>query len=229
MTSLITGLAAIQEQIDKQNRDFDSDAPKARWLKLKGGDSAKVLFLQEFDEGSPNYNPEMGTVLLAVEHNNPGPNMYTRKALCTKDEGACVGCEMNKANPKKGWNQKMRLYANALVNDGKNEPYVAIVSQGLGGKSITPALAQMAVDYGGITKTLFRITRTGSEMSNTSYTIIPLVGADLPDTDGLELYDLKEVATRKIDYEKQAEFYGIEDSETSSEAPKSESATDFEW
>jgi hypothetical protein len=225
-TGLITGLAAIQAQIDRQNQDFDSDAPKATWFKLKGGQSSKVLFLQEFDENSPNYNPEVGTLLLAVEHNNPGPNMYTRKALCTKEDGACVGCEMNKANPKKGWNQKMRLYANVLVDNGKDAPFVAILSQGIGGKSITPTLAQMAVDYKGITQTLFRINRTGTEMNNTSYTILPLIGADLPSTEGLELYDLKTTATRKIEYEKQAEFYGIE---AEVEEPKSESASDFEW
>lgn len=221
-TGLITGLAAIQAKIDQQNQDFD-DAPKAKWFGLKGGQSAKVLFLQEFDENSDHYNPEAGTLLLAVEHSSP--INYRKKALCTKEDGACLGCEMNKANPKKGWNQKMRLYANVLVDNGKDEPYVAILSQGIGGKSITPTLAQMAVDYGGITQTLFRINRTGTEMNNTSYTILPLIGADLPSTNGVELYDLKTTATRKIDYEDQAAFYEVE----AEEEAKSESATDFQW
>lgn len=224
-TGLITGLAAIQAQIDRQNQDFDTDAPKAKWFGIKGGQSAKVLFLQEFDENSSHFNPAAGTLLLAVEHSSP--INYRKKALCTKDDGACLGCEMNKANPKKGWNQKMRLYANVLVDNGKDDPFVAILSQGIGGKSITPTLAQMAVDYGGITQTLFRITRTGTEMNNTSYTILPLIGADVPSTEGLELYDLKATATRKIDYDAQAEFYEVEAS--SADEPKSESATDFEW
>jgi hypothetical protein len=218
-TGLIKGLAAIQDAVESRNQDFGDGA---KWFKLDSGKSAKVWFLQEFDENSPNYNEKAGTIVLAVEHSSPAN--FMKKALCTKDEdGKCFACEMNRANPKKGWNQKMRLYANVLVNNGKDEPFVAILSQGIGPKSITPALAEMANEYNGVTGTQFQIKRVGEKME-TSYTIFPLPGGEAPDVASLELYDLEKVATRKVPYEEQAEFYEVDTSEPVTEADK-----DFEW
>ena len=217
-TGLIKGLAAIQAAVESRSGDFGEGA---RWLKLESGKSAKIWFLQEFDDNSPNYNEKAGAIVLAVEHSSPFN--FLKKALCTKDDGECLACEMNKANPKKGWNQKMRLYANVLVNDGKEDPYVAILSQGIGPKSITPALAEMANEYGGVTGTQFSIKRTGEKME-TSYTIFPLPGGTAPNPDDYELYDLGKVATRNIPYEEQAEFYEIKQDEATTE-----SAEDFTW
>jgi len=232
--NIIKGLASIQAEIDQQSGDFE-DGPKARWVGLKGGQSAKIWFLQEFDEDSPYFDPKVGTLFVGVEHSNPEPGMFKRKALCSiETQGQCFGCEMNKRLPKKGWQQKKRLYVNVLIDYNKGEdPFVAILSQGIGGKSITPNLAQAAVDYKGITQTLFRITRTGSEMNNTSYTVLPLPGGDIPDTSTLELYDLEAVATRTIPYDEQKKFYAPSATEDEkvpvSESDTGDSPTDFEW
>jgi hypothetical protein len=130
---------------------------------------------------------------------------------------------MNKKFPKTGWNQKMRLYANVLVfNESDKE--VQVLSQGLGGKSITPTLLEMSNEYGSITKNPFKIKRTGSALSNTSYALIPSMGDSGINPEDYELYDLATVATRKVDYADQAEFYGI----TAEEAP-AEAGSDFEW
>lgn len=219
---LVTGIDAIKAAVEKSNTDFE-DSPRAKWFKLSDGESKKVVFLQEFDENSPEYSEKNGTVLVAVEHS--APKDYKRKALCTADEGACLACEMNKRQPKTGWNQKTRLYANVLVFNG-DDVEVQVLSQGLGGKSITPTLLEMSNEYGSITKNPFKIKRTGSSLSNTSYALIPSMTESGVNVEDYELYDLTKVATRHVEYDAQAEFYGI-----AAEAPEaeSESGSDFEW
>lgn len=212
--SLVKGLAAIQKKVDATSKDYE-DGPKAKWVSLKDGQSVRINFLQEFDENADNFDPKAGALVVAVEH--AAPHNYRRKAQCTGDDGApCVGCEMNKKFPKKGWQQKLRLYVNVLVDDGNNDPYVAILSQGIGGKSITPVLTELAKEYEGITTTQFKIKRTGSEMNNTSYSLFPLPNGKIVDAADYELYDLEKTATRVIEYEKQAEFYEIEDKDVES-------------
>lgn len=218
---LITGIDAIKAAVDKTNESFE-DGPRAKWFKLTDGQSKKVVFLQEFDENSPEYSKKNGTVLVAVEHS--APKDYRRKALCTSDEGSCFACEMNKKHPKTGWNQKTRLYANILVFEG-DTPEVQVLSQGLGGKSITPTLLEMSNEYGSITKNAFKIKRTGSQLSNTSYALIPSMGDSGVNVEDYELYDLEKVATRRVDYDDQAQFYGV----TEEEPAEAESGSDFEW
>jgi hypothetical protein len=221
---LVTGIDAIKAAVEKSNADFE-DSPRAKWFKLADGQSKKVVFLQEFDENSPEYSEKNGTVLVAVEHS--APKDYKRKALCTIDDGACLPCEMNKKFPKTGWNQKTRLYANVLVLDG-SEPEVQVLSQGLGGKSITPTLFEMSNEYGSITKNPFKIKRTGSSLSNTSYALIPQMTESGISVEDYELYDLVKVATRNVDYEEQATFYGVEE-EKDPEEPSAEAGSDFDW
>jgi hypothetical protein len=220
---LLTGIDAIKAAVDKSNESYE-EGPRAKWFKLTDGQSKKVVFLQEFDENSPNYSAKNGSVTVAVEHS--APKDYRRKALCTADEGACFACEMNRAHPKTGWNQKTRLYANVLVFEG-DDTEVQVLSQGLGGKSITPTLLEMSNEYGSITKTAFKIKRTGSQLSNTSYALIPSMGDHGLDLESYELYDLTKVATRHVEYADQAQFYGVAEEEPAAES--GESGSDFEW
>ena len=221
---IVKGLDAISKRVEDSNRDFD-DAPKAKWLSLKDGQSVRINFLQEFDENSDAYSEKNGTLLVAVEHSSPAD--FRKKALCTADEGPCLPCELNKAKPKTGWNQKMRLYANVLVTDGKEDPYVAVLSQGLGGKSITPTLIEASNIYGSITKNDFRMKRSGSQMNSTSYNLIPLPGEADIDVESYELFDLESVCTRSVDYEDQAEFFGVHESDEDS--AHEDSDTDLAW
>jgi hypothetical protein len=213
--SLIKGLAALQEAVDSRA----DRGPGAKWLKIAPSKSVKVWFLQELDEDAEGFDPDAGTAFIAVEHS--APKNYQRKAMCTAEDGeACLPCELNAKEPKTGWQQKMRLYANVLVDNGKDEPYVAVLSQGVTEKAITPALTLMAKEYGGVTGTMFSIKRNG-EGKDTTYTIFPLPGGDQPKLKDYELYDLEEVVTRWIPYEEQAEFFEVvEKPEEEEESPE---------
>lgn len=203
----VKGIDAIRERVESSSKDY-SDSPRAKWLKLADNQSVKINFLQELDENSSAYSEKNGPAVIALEHSHPDD--YQKKALCTADEGPCLGCEMNAANPKGGWYQKTRFYANALITNGKEDPYVAVVSQGIGPKSITPMLLEVSTEYGSITENTFRIKRNGAGFNNTSYTLLALPGKPDIDVESYELYNLSEVATRSVPYEEQAEFYGIE-------------------
>lgn len=218
-----TGLAALKKAIDKP-QSSGGDGNKARWVKLEDGESVKIRFLQELDPDSANYDEAQGLGFIAVEHTNPTD--YRRKALCTmEDQGKCWGCEQHRKDYKAGWKGRSRLYINVLVDDGKNDPYVAILSQGSSGKTITPTLIEYAGEVGSITNLMWRIKRSGTK-TDTSYTIIPLSKDDEKfDYSTLELYKLDEVAIREMKYEEQESFFKGESSSEESDS----SSTDVTW
>ena len=197
------------------------EGSKARWVKLEDTESVKIRFLQELDPDSPTYNEKNGLGFIAVEHTNPKD--YRRKALCSfDDQGKCWGCEQHRKDYKAGWKGRSRLYINVLVDDGKEDPYVAILSQGSSGKTVTPTLIEYAGEMGSITNLMWRIKRSGTK-TDTSYTIIPLQKDETPfDSSALELYKLEETAVRDLPYTEQEAFFageaghGEESSATSS-------------
>lgn len=215
---LVKGLKAMNQTLERPSAG--ADGPRGRWLKLSDGQSVKIKFLQELDPDSENYNEKAGLAFIAVEHTNPSD--YRRKALCTiEDQGRCYGCEMHRRDPKAGWKGRSRLYCNILVNDGSEDPYVAIFSQGTGPKSATPEIIQYAGETGSITANTWRLKRTG-ERTDTNYSIIPLpTDSDPVDIDSLELFDLEKIAVRDVPYDEQEMFYlgvaGSDDSGSSSE------------
>lgn len=218
---LVKGLKAMNQTIDRPSAS--SDAPRGRWLKLNDGQSVKIKFLQELDPDSPNYNDKSGLAFIAVEHTNPSD--YRRKALCSvEDQGRCFGCEQHRKDPKAGWKGRSRLYCNVLVDDGTEDPYVAIFSQGTGAKSATPEIIQYAGETGSITSNTWRLKRTG-ERTDTNYSIIPLpTDSDPVDIDTLELWELEKIAVRDVPYDDQYTFYlGTSQEESSS------SSSNVEW
>lgn len=219
---LVKGLKAMNQTLDRPAAS--SDAPRGRWLKLSDGQSVKIKFLQELDPDSPSYNDKAGLAFIAVEHTNPSD--YRRKALCSiDDQGRCFGCEQHRKDPKAGWKGRSRLYCNVLVDDGQEEPYVAILSQGTGPKSATPEIIQYAGETGTITANTWRLKRTG-ERTDTNYSIIPLpTDSDPVDIDNLELWDLEKIAVRDVPYDDQYTFY----LGTSQEEDNSSSSSNVEW
>jgi hypothetical protein len=203
--SKIVGLAGMSKAMEKSSYSSGEDS-KAKWLKIEDGEKVIVRFLQELDPNSPNYNDKVGCGFFGVEHTSPKD--YRRKALCSfEDESRCYGCEQNRLNPKTNWNAKKRLYVNVLVNDGKNEPYVAILSQGTSGKTITPTLIEYAELMGSITNTTWQVKRSGTK-TDTSYTIIALPKDETPfDSSKFETFDLDKTATRSVPYSEQEAFY----------------------
>lgn len=215
---LVKGLKGLNQVMDKP-QSVSSDGTKARWVKLEDGESVKIRFLQELDPDSPSYNEKNGLGFIAVEHTNPKD--YRRKALCSmEDQGKCYGCEQHRKDYKAGWKGRPRLYINVLVDDGKETPYVAILSQGSSGKTIAPTLIEYAGEMGSISNLMWRMKRTGTK-TDTSYTIIPLQKDETPfDSSGLELYELEKVAVRDLPYtEQDAFFHGDSTEEQSTTSP----------
>jgi hypothetical protein len=211
---LVKGLKDLNKVMDKP-QSSGGDGTKARWVKLDDSESVKIRFLQELDPDSPHYNEKNSLGFIAVEHTNPKD--YKRKALCTiDDQGKCWGCEQHRKDYKAGWKGRSRLYINVLVDDGKEEPYVAILSQGSSGKTITPTLIEYAGEMGSISNLVWRIKRTGTK-TDTSYTAIPLAKDESPfDSSSLELYELEKVAVRDLPYTEQDAFFNGEGGEDQS-------------
>ena len=217
---IVKGLKDLNKVMDKP-QSTGGEGSKARWVKLEDTESVKIRFLQELDPDSPTYNEKNGLGFIAVEHTNPKD--YRRKALCSfDDQGKCWGCEQHRKDYKAGWKGRSRLYINVLVDDGKEDPYVAILSQGSSGKTVTPTLIEYAGEMGSITNLMWRIKRSGTK-TDTSYTIIPLQKDETPfDSSVLELYKLEETAVRDLAYTEQEAFFageaghGEESSATSS-------------
>lgn len=226
MSGIVRGLAGLEKYVER-NSGGGEQGEKARWLRLDDGQVVRINFLQELDQDSPNFNDKAGAAFLAVEHSNP--DNYRRKALCTiEEEGACYGCEQDRVKPKKGWRSRGRLYVNVLVDDGKEEPYVAILSQGTSGKTITPSLLMWAGENESITDSAFRIKRSGTGTA-TEYSLVPAPKSSGANPDEYSLYDIEKIATRYIPYAEQEQFYsgGVEDSGSTSSVSTSSSA--MEW
>ena len=215
---IVKGLNAMNRTLDRPTGS--GEGTKGRWVKLADNQSAKIRFLQELDPDSPTYDEKSGAGFIAIEHTNPTD--YRRKALCSiDDQGRCYGCEQHRRDPKKGWKGRSRLYVNVLVDDGTEDPYVAILSQGSGPKSATPEIIQYAGETGSISNVVWRLKRLG-QGTDTNYSIIPLPTADVVKGD-YELYDLEKIAVRDIPYAEQELFY------TGGETGSSAAATAEEW
>ena len=218
---IVKGLKDLNKVMDKPQAS-SGDGSKGRWVKLEDGESVKIRFLQELDPDSPTYNQKNGLGFIAVEHTNPKD--YRRKALCSMDDqGKCYGCEQHRKDYKAGWKGRSRLYINVLVDDGKEDPYVAILSQGSSGKTVTPTLIEYAGEMGSITNLMWRIKRSGTK-TDTSYTIIPLAKDEKPfDASSLELFKLEETAVRDLPYTEQEAFFAGDNSEEKQESATSSS------
>ena len=217
------GIMRGLKEMDKAiNRPAASEGgAKVRWLKLEDGQSAKIRFINELDEDSPNYDEDRNLAIVVSEHTNPKD--YKRKALCSiEDEGRCFGCEMARKEPKSGWRAKYRFYTNLLVDDGLEEPYVAVWSQGVGKQSAFNTIKEYAIDTGSISNRQWRMKRQGSG-TDTTYILLP---GD-PDTEkfdwtGIEPYNLEKVV-REVPYVEQEAFY------LGFEAAPSSTTTNIDW
>lgn len=223
---IVTGLSAMTKQME--GKAPSAEAQKGRWLQLKDNQSLKIRFLQEVDPDSKNYVEQAGVAFIAIEHTNPKD--YRRKALCTiEDQGRCFGCEQHRRDPKAGWKGKSRFYANVLVDDGSENPYVAIFSQGTGPKSATPEVLNYAGETGSISNLNWKLKRTGTG-TETNYSIIPLPTSDVSPIDfsKYELFDLQKSAVRDVPYNEQESFYLGITSDSSEESTHSTSSA-VEW
>jgi hypothetical protein len=215
--SVIKGLKNINALLDKPK----SDGPKMRWLKLADGQSVKIRFIEELDEDSAHFNAERGLALVVKEHVNPKD--YKRRAIDTMDtEGRDWAEEMHRKDPKAGWKARLRFYCNVLVDDGLEEPYVAIWSMGISKQSSFNTIREYALETGSISNLTWKLKRNG-QGTETSYTMIPGAPDQEPfDWSKAQKYPL-EKAIRHVPYAEQEAFY------LGFDTPSSTTATNTDW
>ena len=143
--TIVKGLKNINALVDKPKSE--STGTKVRWVKLADGQAAKIRFVNELDTDSATYDENRGLAVVVSEHTNPKD--YKRKAACTQEsEGRCFGCEMARKEPKSGWRARLRFYTNVLVNDGTEDPYIAVWSQGISKQSAFNTIREYALETG---------------------------------------------------------------------------------
>ena len=217
--TIVKGLKNINALVDKPK--YDENSPKVRWLKLADGQSAKIRFVEELDEDSANYNADRGLALVVKEHTNPKD--YKRKAVDTMElEGRDWAEEMHRKDVKAGWRARLRFYCNVLVDDGIEEPYVAIWSMGVSKQSAFNTIREYALETGSISNISWKLKRNG-QGTETSYTLIP----SAPDKEPFNWTTHKpyalELALKKIPYAEQEAFY------LGFDTPSVTSSTNTDW
>lgn len=218
---VVKGLKNINALLDKPK--YDSSSPKVRWLKLADGQSVKIRFIEELDDESASYAEGRGLALVVKEHTNPKD--YRRKAVDTMDtEGRDWAEEMYRKDPKNnvGWRGRLRFYCNVLVDDGIEEPYVAIWSMGVSKQSAFNTIREYALETGSISNLSWKLKRNG-QGTETSYTLIPAVPDQEPfDWGSVEPFPL-ESALSKIPYAEQEAFY------LGFDAPAASATSNIDW
>jgi len=201
--SVVKGLKNINALLDKPK--MESSGIKVRWVKLADGQSAKIRFVEELDSDSAHFTEDRGLAVVISEHTNPKD--YKRKTACTQDAlGRCFGCEMARKEPKSGWRARLRFYCNVLVDDGTEEPYVAVWSQGISKQSAFNNIREYALETGSITNLSWKLKRNG-QGTETNYTLIPSIPDSEPfKWDGYEFFNLEKVV-REVPYPEQEAFY----------------------
>jgi len=201
--SVIKGLKDINALLEKPK--FEGTGQKVRWVKLADGQSAKIRFVSELDTDSANYSEDRGLAVVVAEHTNPKD--YRRKALCSSDDqGRCFGCEMHRKDVKAGWKGRFRFYANVLINDGTEGPYIAVWSQGISKQSAFNTIRDDALETGAISNVEWKLKRNGQGIE-TNYTLIPTKPDTEPYTWGEnEVFNLEKVV-REVPYPEQENFF----------------------
>ena len=201
--SIIRGLKDISAIMDKPK--FESSGQKVRWVKLADGQAAKIRFVEELDEDSASFSADRGVSVVIAEHTNPKD--YKRKAACTiESEGRCFACEMARKEPKSGWRSKLRFYCNVLVDDGTEDPYIAVWSQGVSKQSAFATIREYAIETGSISNLVWKLKRNG-QGTETNYTLIPTAPDSEPfNWKNYEFFDLEKVV-REVPYAEQDSFY----------------------
>lgn len=207
-------LKELQKKVEKNTGDGGG-----RFFSLKAGDSQRIRFLQELAEDGTNFSEKEGTALVVAVHANP--DNYRQKLACTADDEKfgfrCWACEQSPDNPK--WRPMSKLLVNIAVQDENGNWTVKLFEQGFGKAHVANDLVEYASAYGSITDRTYKITRSGSGLQDTQYTLIPLEQSKpSKDLDDADLFAL-DFVYNKIPYAEQEEFF----SEFASESDPSKS------
>ncbi len=209
---VLTGLAAFQQAEDEQGS-------KVKWLKLADGQSVKIHFLDDLDGSSSECDHGAGIAVVIPEHK--APSNYMTKMQCTRPD-ACWACDKAIANKKQGWGRTNRFYINVLVDDGTQEPYVAVWSQGTARSAAFDQLKEDFIDNGQIANRWYRLKRTGSTVNDTKYLLRALEADSEPFNYGdYERYDLAGLV-KEVPYADQAAYLAAPPEEVAE-------ASDSDW
>jgi hypothetical protein len=93
-----------------------------------------------------------------------------------------------------------------LVDDGTEDAYIAVWSQGISKQSAFNTIREYALETGSISNLQWKLKRNG-QGTETNYTLIPSIPDSEPfKWDGYELFNLDKVV-REVPYPEQEAFY----------------------
>lgn len=195
---VLTGLAAFRKSEEDQGG-------KTKFLKLADGQTVKVHPLDDLELSSSECDHGAGVAVVIPEHKSP--SNYQTKFQCTKDDtGRCWACEMAMKNKKQGWGRNKRFYMNVVVDDGTQDPYVAVWSMGTAKSAIFDALVEDFIDNGQVANRWYRLKRSGTTVSDTKYSLRALEVDSEPFPYGdYERFDLTKLV-REVAYEDQQAY-----------------------
>ena len=201
--SIVKGLKNIEAMLDKPK--MESTGPRVNWLKLEDNQSVSIRFANELDADSPNYDERNGLAIVVSEHTNPKD--YKRKAACSiESEGRCFGCEMHRKDMKAGWRARLRFYINVLVDDGVNDPYMAVWSMGVAKSATFDTIREYVTDSNSLTNMTWKLKRNGKG-TETTYILIPTKeDTEKFDWSKHEAFNL-ESTVREVPYAEQESFF----------------------
>lgn len=201
--AIVKGLKNIEAMLDKPK--FENNGPRITWLKLEDNQSVSVRFVNELDGDSPSYDEKNGLAIVVSEHTNPKD--YKRKAACSAEsEGRCFGCEMHRKDMKAGWRARLRFYINVLVDDGTNDPYIAVWSMGVAKSATFDTIREYVQDSQSLSGMTWKLKRNGKG-TETTYILIPIKQDEEKfDWSKHEVPDL-EAVVREVPYAEQESFY----------------------
>lgn len=182
------------------------EGEKAKYLKLKDGESVTIRFINELDEESKNFDPARGLAAIFNEYKPPvkiypqelNPEAFKNRAACLDEDGPCWPRE-------NGWRPSPKFYINVLIDDGIDKE-VVVWGMATWKNSNFELLKEIALEDGSISDRTFVLKRRGSGL-DTQYLMRDKGVDKIPyDWEGVEPYDLEKVV-RQIPYEKQEEFF----------------------
>jgi hypothetical protein len=236
--TFLSGLAEIEAAIAP--KDADQERPSVDYLTLpyvRGGSStATVQPLQEFDPSSEAFREDKGLAFVTWYHQSPYD--WKRSALCTKQDGQCLPCELNgndldEEGKAKSWWPKKRFYINFVVTEENgvplDEPVVRAFHCSTSGQGILPDLLEWYKTNGPISQSVFILGRKG-EKRETTYTLTPSLKSTPLDLTDFEPQDTKNGGLLTIPYERQAKFYQyVPAAAREVQAEQSRSASAIDW
>ena len=201
--AIVKGLKNIEAMLDKPK--FENNGPRVTWLKLEDSQSVSVRFVNELDGDSPSYDEKNGLAIVVSEHTNPKD--YKRKAACSAEsEGRCFGCEMHRKDMKAGWRARLRFYINVLVDDGVNDPHIAVWSMGVAKSATFDTIREYVQDSQSLSSMTWKLKRNGKG-TETTYILIPIKQDEEKfDWSKHEIPDL-EAVVKEVPYAEQESFF----------------------